>query len=394
MTSAKGGTGRIRVLQVIGSSAMGGGEKIVSSLLKYLDKDRFEVYIACPAGGPLFDEFKKYAAEIKIVGFNHWFFNFRSIFLLKRYMLDKRIDIVHTHLYAADYIGLIAAMCAKVPRKVTTIHGYNFFLPDRFNLRYLKNFLCSRVYRLVYMLTDALISISDAVRQDLIGRRGFKVSGKEIKTIYGGIDSDDFARKAFRVSYDRGINEAHAGGRIGMVANFDRVKGHHVLLKAAAKVIKESAQAEFIFIGDGEERHKSELTAGRLKIEKNVLFKGMLKNPGPEMARCDLIVVPSLTEGFSLVALEAMALSKPVVVTNAGGLPEVVEDRVTGLIVPPKDPERLAESILYLLDHKDIAARMGLSGHERLKSLFKVERMIGETEELYRGLLSENGKHD
>lgn len=375
---------KIRVLQIISSSNIGGGEKIVYSLLKYLDKDKFEFYVACPPDGPMFSHFKKYAKEVKACNFRHWFFNPHTIFSLKRYMEQRQIDIVHTHLYAADFIGIIAAVFAGIRRRVVSVGGYNFSRTGRFDLRSIKNFFCSLIYRSIYIFSDVIIAVSQAVKQDLIKRPGIKPKEEKIKVIHAAVDLLDVDKR----SQDTGsrVMDIDTGGKdifIGVVANFDKVKGHHILLRAIPKVVKELENVEFIFIGSGEERYCLEQTAKRLNIKNNIIFTGVCQNPAAIVRLCDLVVLPSLVEGLSLALLEAMVLAKPVVASNIGGIPEVVENGVTGLLVPPGDSAKLAEAILYLLKDKALASKMGQRGRARVQKFFDLKDMMDATEKIY-----------
>lgn len=378
---------KIRILQVIGSSGIGGAEKVFYSLLKYLDKDKFEIYIACPANGLMFSDFRKYTKEIKAFNFKNWFFNLNTIFLLKAYMEQKRIDVVHTHLYSADFMGIIAATLARIPYKIVTIHGHNFSKTGQFDLRSLKNFFCSFVYRVIYIFSDVIITISQALKQDLIKRPGIKPKEDKVKVIYDGIDLEETSKYSQIVNRKiENIAVNNDCALVGIIANFDRVKGHRILLKAIPKIVKELENVKFLFAGEGEERNHSEQMAKKLNVEDNVIFMGICQNILGVVKLCDLIVLPSLTEGLSLAILEAMALAKPVVATSVGGIPEVVENGKTGLLVPSQNPKKLAEAILYLLKNKELALEMGRKGRMRVQEFFSLKNMVEETERVYLGL--------
>ena len=187
---------RIKILQVVGSSNIGGAEKAFCSLIRYLDKERFEIYIVCPSNGPMLKEYTKYAKEVKVFNFNNWLTRLYGVFYLKRYIKLKKIDVVHTHLFSADFMGLIAARFAGVCSKIATIQGYNFSFTGRFDLRTIKNFFCSLAYRMVYRFSDKIIAVSEALKEDLEQRSGIKVCGENIEVIYNAIDQDALSHVA------------------------------------------------------------------------------------------------------------------------------------------------------------------------------------------------------
>jgi glycosyltransferase involved in cell wall biosynthesis len=286
----------------------------------------------------MFNDFKRYAQEMRAFDFKPMFSGVNAIGSLKDYMREKKIDIVHTHLYGADFIGTIAAMLAGVPYKISTVHGYNFNALDRLDLRNMKNFVCSTVYRGIYIPDDEVIAVSEAVKRDLAERPGIRVRKNKIRVIYDGID----------LEMPRGIGEdrVHEAGNnfsggvyssVGMIANFDRIKGHHIMLKAIPIIKKELKNVRFLFAGQGKERSRLEQMALRLGVAGDIIFEDAREDINGIISQCDLIVSPSLSEGLSLAVLEAMALAKPVVAADIGGIPEAVEDGKTGLLVPPRD---------------------------------------------------------
>ncbi len=383
---------KIKILQIIGSSDIGGAEKLLYSLLRYLDKDRFEIYVACPANGLMLDNFRKYAKEVKTFNFENWFFNLTTIFTLKNYMKQRRIDIVHTHLYSADFLGIIAASLAGVPCKVATIHGQNFRSTGRLDLRSIKNFFYSFIYRAVYIFYDQIIAVCQALKQDLMKRPGIKLEEEKIKVVYNSIDLKE-TLKQNHFLHQRLKNASHNNVKfVAIIGNFDKVKGHWILLKAIPRVLKEMEKIKFLFVGEGEEKKCLQRIAKKLKTEDDIIFAGVQQDILSIINLCDLIVLSSLFEGLPLTILEAMALGKPVVATNVGGIPELVENGKTGLLVPARNPEKLAEAILCLLKNKKLAQEMGRKGRIRVQQFFHLRNMIKETENVYLGLVKEKNQ--
>lgn len=380
--------GKIKVLQIIGSSNIGGAEKMFCSLIEHLDKNKFKIYVACPPNGKMLDNFSKYSEEIVTFNFKNWL-NPLTIFSLKKYMKLKQIEIVHTHLYNADFMGIIAAQLGRVPYKFTTIHGHNFDTSCRFGLRNTKNLFCSLVYRFIYMFCDKVIVVCQALKKDLLERPGIKVEERKIKVIYNGFDLEKIAE--FNQRSDRRVESmlGNNGRFVGVIGNFDRVKGHAVLLKSIPQVLKEIGKVKFIFVGDGEERNRIERIIKKLRIEKNIIFTGVYPEVLDIIGLCDLIVLPSLNEGLPLSILEAMALAKPIVATSIGGVPEVLENGKTGVLVPPRDSDALARAILYVLKDPNLGLEMGKRSRIRLENLFSFKNIVKEIENLYLGFIKE-----
>ena len=165
------------------------------------------------------------------------------------------------------------------------------------------------------------------------------------------------------------------------------VKGHTYLIMAFAQVITEIPNIRLVFLGDGELRGELSGQVKTLGLEKQVLFLGM-RNDVPEIISCsDLFVLPSINEGFGVVLLEAMAMKCPVVATNVGGVPEVVLDGETGILVPPRDPVQLARGIIRLLKDRSLAFQMAECGYHRLDACFDIRATVSKTEHLYKELL-------
>jgi len=382
---------KIKILQIIGSSKIGGGEKALCSLLKYLDKTKFSVFVACPAGGRMFEDFRRYAAEVRTFDFRNWL-NPVTIISLKRYMQERQIDIVHTHIYNADFMGLIAAALAGVRIKIATIHGHNFFDINQFSLRGVKNFCCSFLYRIVYIFSDRIITVCQALKQDLVTRPGIKVAEGKISVIHNGVDLEELTRKD--VETDRrleGILTANGQRFIGVVANLDRAKGHRVLLKAIPDVIKNFKNVKFLFVGEGEEKAQLMKLAKKNEIEKAIIFVGAVQDIVKVISSCELIVLPSLSEGLPLVIMEAFYLEKPVIASRVGGVAELIKENETGILVSPYDHDELSKAILTVLKNKRLALEFGRKGKEIVYDKFQAREMVNQTDRFYQTLLSVYG---
>ncbi|MFQ5946012.1 MAG: glycosyltransferase, partial [Anaerolineae bacterium] len=168
---------------------------------------------------------------------------------------------------------------------------------------------------------------------------------------------------------------------------FVAYKGYHHLLEAAGIVRETHPSVHWLLVGHGELRGDLEQQCRRLGLERVVHFIGWADRIAEHLALSDLFVLPSLGEHFGRVLLEAMAMERAVVATNAGGVPEIVLDEQTGILVPPADPAAMAAAVISLVEDPARAARLGEAGRRRVESEFTLARHVDATETLYASLL-------
>ena len=177
-----------------------------------------------------------------------------------------------------------------------------------------------------------------------------------------------------------------------MVGRLIPIKGHDVLLRALARVRQQLPEVTLEIAGDGPLEPELSATVSRLGLGERVSFLGRVAPPGPVFERAEVVVVPSFGEGFGMVALEAMERGRPVVASDVGGLPEIVADGRTGLLVPPGDPEAFAAAIVELAGDPARAADMGAAGRKRALAEFSQERCTDRIEAIYGAALAAAGE--
>jgi glycosyltransferase involved in cell wall biosynthesis len=170
---------------------------------------------------------------------------------------------------------------------------------------------------------------------------------------------------------------------IGTITRFHEEKGNCYLIDAATEIVKVLPNVRFMLVGDGPLLDKLQKSARRLGIEKNVIFAGFQSNVAKMLSIFDLKVIASIAEGHPQVLLEAMAMGKPIVATRAGGVKEILKDRKTGLIVPPRDPHKLAEKIIYLLQNEQFRIRIGALAHEESRR-YSLSLSVKRLEKVYK----------
>jgi glycosyltransferase involved in cell wall biosynthesis len=288
---------------------------------------------------------------------------------LSRIVRRHRPAILHTHLVHADFHGLVAGRIARVPVLVSTKHGFNAFRDGR---------AFAAADRAVASLADVHVAISAGLARYLAESEGFDAGSFEI--VHYGIAS--------------GAPPPPLPGapRLAIVGRLIPIKGHDVLLRALVSVRDALPGVTLEVAGDGPLDADLRAMVTRLGMEDSVTFLRRVAPVAPVLERAQVVIVPSFGEGFGMVALEAMERGRPVVASAVGGLPEIVDDGVTGLLVPPGDPDTLARAIRELAGDPGRAEAFGRAGRARAVEAFSQERCTDRIEALYRAALREAGE--
>jgi glycosyltransferase involved in cell wall biosynthesis len=377
----------LRLLAIIGSSRIGGAERVLAATIGRLDPRRFEVQVVCDGRGPALEEYRRHVDKVSCLDLND-VFDLRAVSRVCSVIRRTKPHIVHTHLWNADVLGGAAARLARVPALVSTVHGaYHVPIAERGLVRMRREAL-SRVYRGIYRYFDRIIAVSRYVALDLAHRSGIRVAPAMIDVIHNGVDLERMDQLGQRVCRNRRAGVLEGRPRIINVANFVAMKGQPWLLRAVPQLIGDFPGAECVFVGDGPNRRAAEALAGTLRILDHVSFTGTVPDPLGLVLDSDVFVFPSVAaEGLPMALLEALALGRPVVATSVGGIPEIIEDGRTGLIVPPRNATALADAIVRILSDAVLARHLGEAGREAVLSRFPIRGMVERTEDLYFGLL-------
>jgi glycosyltransferase involved in cell wall biosynthesis len=214
------------------------------------------------------------------------------------------------------------------------------------------------------------------------------IAQKKILLIENGVNLERFTTSTSPEAIKESLGIKKEALVVGTIGALTREKGHQYLLRAALKVIRIYPKAIFLLVGDGTERPNLEKTASSLGIKNSVIFAGMRKDVPEILSILNVFVLPSLNEGLPMALLEAHAARIPVVATRVGAIPDVLEDGVTGILIPPKDPQAIAEAIIMILSDKQLASGIAQKGFERVRDNFSSEKMANKYLSIYRELLS------
>jgi len=281
------------------------------------------------------------------------------------YLVRVGPRILHTHLVHSDVYGQLAGSLARIPLRLSTKHGFNEFREGRW---------FGVADRSVGSLTHVHIAISKGLAHYLAETEGFDEESFEI--VHYGIAASGSA-----AAYDGDTPRLLCIGRL------IPIKGHLVLLRALARARARVPEVTLEIAGRGPLGPALQAYAAELGIADAVRFLGFVSDVERAIEESAIVVVPSIGEGFGMVALEAMERARPVLASSVGGLPEIVGDGETGLVVPPADAEALAEAIVALAGDLPKAAAMGAAGRERALTEFTPERCVSRIEALYEGAL-------
>ncbi|NIM91038.1 MAG: glycosyltransferase [Candidatus Aminicenantes bacterium] len=370
---------KIRVLEMIDQPFLGGGQINLLSLARNLDKEKFEVFTCSRGGGSLVEEIEKNDLQHFPVPFSKRIGS-KIVREIRAILSDNRIDILHTHGGIAGFYGRWAARKCRTPVVVHTLHGIHYLHYRNFLLKHSFIFL----ERYFSRFTQAVIFVSEADKEKSMK---FKLAPEEkMHIIKNGVDLSAFQEEERLNSTPEMRKEVKLESfqpLVGTVARLHRQKGIPYLLKAAKTISQVFPRIKILIVGGGPLEQKLERMARRWGVKEYVWFMGERKDAQDLTSLFEVFVLPSLWEGLPYVLMEASVLGKPIVATDVDGNREIIEDGKTGILVPARDPEKLAEAIIRLLRDKGLASKLAERAKEAVPLKFKLSRMVEETQDLY-----------
>ena len=359
------------VLQVVLSLDTGGTERLVVDLCTRLRR-RFRMAVCClDSEGALASELAEFGIDVVPLRREP---GFRPSLAARiaRVADQYHATVVHCHQYSPFVYGRLASLLAPKLRVVFTEHGRHSDAPAPLRRRLINPLLSSRC--------GPVYSVSSALRQSMIAE-GFAAA--QIDVIHNGVDPGPRPTLADRrtARYNLGI----WGNTVvvGTVARLDPVKNLESLIEAFASVTEFVPRCALVIVGDGSERERLEARVRSLGIADMVRFLGNRSDVRRLLPAFDVFVNSSVSEGVSLTILEAMATGLPVIATAVGGTPEIVEDGITGLLVPARNPRRLALSLIELCTARGRREMFGAAARTRVEQQFTIDRMVQQYADVY-----------
>lgn len=373
---------------------LGGPPILVLDILQHLDKERFESSIVTGITidrkydmiGFARDKHIRVVSMPSLVRNIHPLKDIIALIKLTIFLRKEKFDIVHCHTSKGGFVGRIAAKLAGAKIIIYSPHGDIF-----------EGYFCKLVTDFFILLekftarfTDKIINLTKIEIERFIERSiGTR---RQLTQIYNGINIKYYERVPTpnlkkRAEFGLGKDDFVCA----TVGRLVPIKGHTYLIKAIQKVVKVIPEAKFLFVGDGELKSKLSEEIKSLDLQKHIILLGARSDIATILSCINAFLLPSLNEGFGMVLIEAMAARKPVIATNVGGVPEVIINGTTGILVPPKDPEAFSSAIIKLYNNPDISLEMGSAGYSRAKNFFDIGTTVRKFEDLYSKLIREKG---
>jgi glycosyltransferase involved in cell wall biosynthesis len=381
---------KLRVAHVITRLCKGGAQENTFHTVRLADRSRFEVdLISGPTGGSegsIEEKVREAGIEVirepdlvRAISPRQDWRAYRNLTALFR---ERRYDIVHTHTSKAGFVGRLAAARTQVPIVAHTPHGHVFH-------SYFSNPV-TRVFvwceRYAARKTDRLIALTERGIEDHLSQ-GVGTPG-QWDHVFSGIDLAPFdAAIRRRAAIRQELGYSPGDFVVGGVGRLEPVKGFTYLVKAARNILESLPHAHILLAGDG--ALADALRGEASGFGERFRFLGLREDVPELMTALDVFVLPSVNEGMGRVLLESGAAGVPAVATAVGGVPDIVQDEVTGVLVPPRDPKAIARAVVSFSRDPGRRARMGEAARAMVVPAYGLEKMVERIEALYEALIEE-----
>lgn len=364
---------RPTVCQVLHTLNVGGAELLAKQFALHAAKRFRPVFLCLDELGSLGTQLRKEGIPVEVVerrpGFDR-----QCVRRISRFLRNQRVQLVHAHQYGPFFYCSVARLLGGDYPILFTEHGRDF--PD---YRRTKRVWANKV---LLRKSDQIVAVGAYVRDALVENEGF--SSKRVRIVYNGSE----AATTYATTVNRGEVRAEleleeGNVAIVQVARLNRLKDYATAIRAMVPIAEATPQARYFIVGEGEERQAIESLIHELGLAKQVKLLGLRSDVARLLSGMDLFVLSSISEGIPLTLIEAMLAGLPCVATKVGGVPEVILDGVTGLIVESGRPYELANNVLYLIQSPETREQMGTRGRERARKVFNSARMFEEYERIY-----------
>jgi len=373
-----------KIIYIITQSEMGGAQRYVNDLATFFYSQNYAIKVASGQDGPLIKSLKEKDIH------THVFTNLvrqinpakdiKVFFEIFAFLKKEKPDIVHLNSSKAGVIGAVAAKCAGVKKIVYTVHGFVFLEPQPF---WKKQFYLF-AEKISGIFKDAIICVSDFDKKNGIQHR--IASEKKFVTIHNGINSAPLRfieKNEAKKFFQNIIPFPSTHTVIGTIANFYETKGLSYFLQAASQIKKKKNNVIFIIIGEGELRQNLEKQILENNLKAFVILPGRIQDAYVYLKCFDIYMCSSVKEGFPYSILEAYAALVPIVSTNVGGIPEIIKNKKSGLLVEPMDPRALADNCLQLMASETAGKEYVEKGKKILDENFTLDQMLKATSKIY-----------
>jgi glycosyltransferase involved in cell wall biosynthesis len=383
---------RIRVVEILATGTNGGAQENVRAMLARLDDHRYDVSVISLSDGSTARRIAADGTPVTVIEAPD---DGDALDELLEALREREPHVLHLHMHRASVLGTLAALRLEAlgmprPYVISTVHSSRVrSTEDQVLLRQLTPSM------------DRLIAVSQAIAEKLHHEGRILPDGPALDLIYNGVDLSVYDRTEACCTLPQEYGFEEGTPLVGCVARLEPEKGQPTLLDAWPLVLERVPEARLLMVGEGSRREALEAQARELGLlgadcagdrcvgtrharpGAKVVFTGRRDDVPSVTAALDVAVLPSYREALGLVVLEAMALGRPVVASAVGGIPEMIDDGRTGLLVPPHDPEALAAAIVRLLRDHPFADTIAKAGHDQVHQRFCIQLMVRAIEGIY-----------
>lgn len=384
-----GETGRIRVLRIIARLNVGGPAIQASLLTERLDPARYDTLLVAGSEDEVEGDYLALTKQSirrlhRLPELGRAIRPGQDVIALRKLVsLIRRTkpDIVHTHTAKAGTLGRLAALLCRVPVIVHTYHGHvlSGYFPAW------KTSAFTAIERGLSRRTARLIAVSPQVRDDLLARGIGSEARFSVMPL--GLDLARFLDRTPPGGLRRELDVPDGVPLVGIVARLVPIKAHEVFLQAARLLVARRGECRFVIVGDGERRQSLEQQVDELGLRHRTVFLGWRGDLDRILPDLDVVALTSRNEGLPVALIEAMAAGRPVVATRVGGVPDLVTDGTTGLLVPMDDAPAVAAAIDRVLTDPSLGASLGRAGRARVYPALSADRLVDDVDRLYQALL-------
>lgn len=348
----------LNIVQFTWGLKIAGLERVVVDLAKGFHEigHKSMVYTTLKEGD-LVHELRQVGINCKCFGLKKSY-NFFGLVPIVSDLKSNRINVIITHGTSGSWVPRIAAILARIPVFIHVEHSTSNN----------KRFYHIILNRILSKFTHRIVCVSESARQSLLEIE--KIKPNRVSVIHNGLHTGRFAFVKDKQKSNSRLK------KIGIVGRFDVLKGHLYFIEAAAKVIKSFKDIEFVFIGDGPLKTMIEQRVKELGLDEYSRFLGLRSDVGELLQTLDVFVLSSIQEGLPISLLEAQYFGVAAVVTAVGGIPEIIKDKYNGLLVPPKNPERLATAILSVLNDEKLRSKLAVNAKKGFINRFSIENTV------------------
>ena len=373
---------RTKIVYLHPSLGIGGAEELRVITLKHLDRARFDARVCCLGDlGPIGAEISALGYPVDALGRSDRTFDLGTTLSVQSYLRAHAPDIVQTSLFRTNWHGRLGGLLARVPVLIAEEHGFHdpavgFY---RYSPRLGAMFRVGD--RWLAGRTAAIIACSKAVADSIAADEG--IPRERFVVIPNAADPERLAPMDGRAETRARLHYGDDEVVVGAVSALTPVKGYDLLLEAFAEARRSIAGLRLLIVGDGPARPAIEAGIARLGLAGHVRLAGRIRQLGDLVGAMDVFASACLSEGFGISFVEAMALGVPCVAFRLGGIPEVVVDGETGLLVPPRDVHAFAEALVRLAGDARLRAKLGEAGRTRVAAHFTPQRYADAMMALY-----------